>query len=146
MARAPNRKRVGVSMTGRTDDRGRVQQVEGARRKLSPDRLVCVAEDARGTLLRVDGEESDTAVSESLDDLIAASDGTLIKLTPVGFADVRAGETHEGRGQHIAVNIDHLTILPTADKRGTVIRVAKAPRDIVVRETAVEIEALIDGE
>lgn len=145
MREPTNRRRIGITMLGRSDDRGQVREVPKGRRHIPPEQIVLVTEDMRGTCLRRDGEQGDIATAERLDELVAASNGELIIVTPVGFADDPAPIDHDKRGTRLAVNPDHLTVLPDEDVRGTVIRIDTAPREIVVSETAEQIEALIDG-
>jgi len=145
MAKQPKRKRIKVTIKQK-QNRQRGIDNKPPKRAISPDRIDAVFENDGAVLIRNETIGDDIVVNETIDDLVSQSDGALIKLTPVCFECSHNDDDHVRRGSKMAVNVDLLTILPTKDKRGTVVSIDGVDRDIVVRETADEIEALIDGD
>jgi len=116
------------------------------KRSLEPSNIVCVSCNDDGATIKRGQSSQDVDVAEKIDSIVNHSNGALIKLSPVGFAMHSGKEDTDKRGAHIAVNIDALTISPVKDKRGTVVSIDGAERDIVVLETEKQIEALINGD
>lgn len=142
MANQQKRKRVALTTKGGGKSRARNQQ--GGKRLIAPERIIGITQDQNSTWVRHEYENADIAAQEGLEALLTQAGDDLIKLTPVGFAKGQ-GEAVERYGAKIAVNPDFLTILPDQDKRGTVISIDGVERSIVVQETALQIENLING-
>lgn len=142
MAKQQKRKRVALTTKGGGKSHARNQQ--GGKRLIAPERIIGITQDQDGVRVRHEYENADIAAQEGLEALLVQAGDELIKLTPIGFANGQS-EAVERYGARIAVNPDFLTILPDQDKRGTVISVDGVEREIVVQETASQIEALING-